>query len=47
MSIAPYHEPDPRTSRVPMKVLGIFRPAKKGGWDKVSLEEVMHGTLEE
>lgn len=46
VSIAPFHEPDPRTTRAPMKVLGIFRPSKTEGWYKVSLEEVMLGTQE-
>ena len=44
VSVAPFHEPDPRTSRVPLKVLGIFRPTKDDGWEKLSSEEVIHGT---
>ncbi len=46
VSIAPSHEPDPRTSRVPMKVLGIFKPSKGNGWEKLSLEDVMHGQMD-
>jgi hypothetical protein len=47
VSIAPFHEPDPRKSRVPLKVLGIFRPAiDDDGWEKLSSEEVIHGTTE-
>lgn len=46
VSIAPSHEPDPRTTRAPMKVLGIFKHSKKEGWHRVSMEEVMLGLQE-
>lgn len=45
-SVSPFHEPDPRTTRAPLKVLGIFKPSKAEGWYKVSMEEVMLGPQE-
>jgi hypothetical protein len=37
-----YHELDPRSSRIPLKVHGILRPAG-GGWLKMSSDEILQG----
>jgi hypothetical protein len=37
-----HHELDPRSSRIPLKVHGIYRPAGTG-WQKISGEEMVQG----
>jgi hypothetical protein len=36
-----HHEIDPRSSRVPLKVHGIYRPADGGGWARISADEMI------
>jgi len=38
-----HHELDPRSSRLPLKVHGIFCPEGKGGWRKLSGDEILQG----
>ena len=38
-----YHELDPRTSRVPLKVHAIMRLAADGGWERVAADETAAG----
>lgn len=38
-----FHELDPRTTRVPLKVHSIFRPAEDGTWLRVAGEELVEG----
>ena len=39
----PYHEVDPRSSRVAIKVTGVYRPLSPGGWERMSGEELLMG----
>ena len=41
-----HHEHDPRSTRVPLKVHSILRPAPAGGWVKLSGDELLHGPAE-
>ncbi|PNU19005.1 hypothetical protein C2E25_14800 [Geothermobacter hydrogeniphilus] len=36
-----FHELDPRTTRVPLKIHSIFRPTRDGGWTRMSSEELV------
>jgi hypothetical protein len=38
-----HHELDPRSSRLPLKVHGIFCPTGEGGWRKLSGDEILQG----
>jgi hypothetical protein len=38
-----HHEHDPRSTRIPLKVHSILRPAADGGWTKLSGDEILHG----
>jgi hypothetical protein len=38
-----HHELDPRSSRLPLKVHGIFCPTGDGGWRKLSGDEILQG----
>jgi hypothetical protein len=38
-----HHELDPRSSRLPLKVHGIFCPTGKGDWRKLSGDEILQG----
>jgi hypothetical protein len=38
-----HHERDPRSTRIPLKVHGILRPAAEGGWLKMTGEEILQG----
>jgi hypothetical protein len=38
-----HHELDPRSTRIPLKVHLILRPADGGGWLKLSSDELLHG----
>jgi hypothetical protein len=38
-----HHEHDPRSTRIPLKVHSILRPAPGGGWIKLSGDELLHG----
>ena len=38
-----HHEHDPRSTRVPLKVHSILRPATGGGWLKMTGDEILHG----
>jgi hypothetical protein len=40
-----HHEMDPRTSRIPLKVHGIFCPTTDGRWRKISGEEMVQGVV--
>ena len=38
-----HHEIDPRSSRIPLKVHGIFCPTPEGKWRKLSGDEILQG----
>ena len=38
-----HHELDPRSSRLPLKVHGIYCPRPEGGWRKISGDEMVQG----
>ncbi len=38
-----HHEVDPRSSRIPLKVHGIYCPVPDGGWRRISGEEMVQG----
>jgi hypothetical protein len=38
-----HHEIDPRSSRIPLKVHGIFCPAEGGRWRKLTGDEILQG----
>jgi len=38
-----HHELDPRSSRIPLKVHGIFCPGGEGGWRKLTGDEILQG----
>jgi len=38
-----FHELDPRTTRVPLKIHGIFRPSREGGWIRMGGDELVGG----
>jgi hypothetical protein len=38
-----FHELDPRTTRVPLKIHGVFRPSREGGWVRIGGEELVGG----
>jgi hypothetical protein len=42
-----FHELDPRTTRVPLKIHSIFRPSRDGGWVGMSGEEMVRGVSQE
>jgi hypothetical protein len=39
----PYHETDPRSSRTVIKVTGVYRPAPRARWERMSGEELLTG----
>ncbi|MBI5070934.1 MAG: hypothetical protein HZB56_22155 [Deltaproteobacteria bacterium] len=41
-----YHERDPRSTRIPLKVHGIMRRAPGGGWAKLTGEEIQRGRIQ-
>jgi len=38
-----FHELDPRTTRVPLKIHSIFRPTPQGDWVRMASEELVSG----
>jgi hypothetical protein len=38
-----FHELDPRTTRVPLKIHSIFRPSREEGWIRMAGEELVRG----
>jgi hypothetical protein len=38
-----FHELDPRTTRVPLKIHSIFRPSRENGWVRMGGEELVSG----
>jgi len=38
-----FHELDPRTTRVPLKIHSIFRPNRQGNWIRMASEELVSG----
>lgn len=42
-----FHELDPRTTRVPLKIHSIYRPSHDDGWVRMSGEEMVRGVREE
>jgi hypothetical protein len=42
-----FHELDPRTTRVPLKIHSIFRPSRDSEWVRMSGEEMVRGVKDE
>jgi hypothetical protein len=38
-----FHELDPRTTRVPLKIHSVFRPSAEGGWLRMEGDELVRG----
>ncbi|PLX86302.1 MAG: hypothetical protein C0617_01615 [Desulfuromonas sp.] len=41
-----FHELDPRTTRVPLKIHAVFRPSREHGWIRMAGEELVRGVAE-
>ena len=45
--IFPYHETDPRSSRMMLKVKGVFRQSETSTWERISGDDMVMGLSEE